>query len=176
MELEKKARGSAFELILSICTGARKYPVITAEDEGYNDALGDIFDYIIKNESSCLMPGTKEQGEWKRDHIVLRKRKDWNDEEYLCEITDKLDTVTSSYTNKEIGFGHYLLDCGYENNLHWYGIRVPGRTVGDIAVDSNGKIVKIEIGQDSIYLTNKYPHNINEQLKQYIGVKIKAIK
>lgn len=176
MDLEKKARGGAFELILSICAGARRYPVIAAEDEGYNDALGDIFDYIIRNESSYLMPGTKEQGEWKRDYIVLHKRKEWNNEEYLCEVTDKLDTVTTSYTSKEHSFGHYLLDCGYENNFRWYGIRVPGRTVGDLAVDSNGKIVKIEIGQDSIYLANKYPHDINEVLKQYIGTKIKAIK
>ncbi len=67
MDLEKKGRGSAFELILSVCAGARKYPVKTERDSGYNDALGDVFDYIIKYEADGLMPGTVRNGLWKRD-------------------------------------------------------------------------------------------------------------
>ncbi|WP_143322738.1 hypothetical protein [Clostridium sp. HBUAS56010] len=67
MDLEKKARGGAFELILSVCAGARKYPATTEMDLGYNNALGDVFDYIIKHESDYLMPGTARNGLWKRD-------------------------------------------------------------------------------------------------------------
>lgn len=67
MDLEKRARGGAFELILSVCAGLRKYPVTTKAEQGYNDALGDVFDYIIKHESDCLMPGTARNGLWVRD-------------------------------------------------------------------------------------------------------------
>jgi len=70
MDTEKKARGTAMELILSVCSGLRKVSAKTPEEEAYNNALGDAFNYIIKNESDCLMPGTVRNGTWKREQNI----------------------------------------------------------------------------------------------------------
>lgn len=70
MDTEKKARGNAMELILSVCSGLRKVPAKTPEEEAYNNALGDVFDYIIKNEHDCLMPGTVQGGTWVREQNI----------------------------------------------------------------------------------------------------------
>lgn len=67
MDEVKLARGSAYELILSLCAGLRKVVPRTEEEIGYNNALGDVFDYIIENQSSYLMPGTVRNGKWARD-------------------------------------------------------------------------------------------------------------
>ena len=52
MSTEKKARGNAMELILSVCSGLRKVPAKAPEDIAYNNALGDVFNYIIEHESA----------------------------------------------------------------------------------------------------------------------------
>lgn len=70
MNTERKARGSAMELILSVCSGLRKVPAKTPEEEAYNNALGDVFDYIIKNEQDCLMSGTVQGGVWNREQNI----------------------------------------------------------------------------------------------------------
>ena len=67
MDEVKLARGSAYELILTVCAGLRKVAPRTEEEYAYNNALGDVFDYIIKNQSSYLMPGTVRNGKWTRD-------------------------------------------------------------------------------------------------------------
>lgn len=67
MDIAKIARGSAMELVLSVCAGLRKICPSTSEDIAYNNALGDVFDYIIENEESVLMPGTVRQGKWTRN-------------------------------------------------------------------------------------------------------------
>lgn len=67
MDEVKLARGSAYEVILSLCAGLRKVAPRSAEEVSYNNALGDIFDYIVENESSYLMPGTVRNGKWTRD-------------------------------------------------------------------------------------------------------------
>lgn len=67
MDEVKLARGSAYELVLSLCSGLRKVAPRSAEEVAYNNALGDIFDYIVVNESSYLMPGTVRNGKWTRD-------------------------------------------------------------------------------------------------------------
>lgn len=70
MDTEKKARGNAMELILSVCSGLRKVPAKTPEEIAYNNALGDVFDYIIKNEQDCLMPGTVQGGTWVQEQNI----------------------------------------------------------------------------------------------------------
>ena len=69
MDEVKRAKGHAYELILSLCAGLRKVAPKSAEEFAYNSALGDIFDYIIENESSYLMPGTVRNGKWARDKL-----------------------------------------------------------------------------------------------------------
>ncbi len=73
MDVEKRAMGNAFELILTVCGGARKSPATNDTDIGYNNALGDIFDYIIKNESDVLLPATVKLGLWTRDENISNK-------------------------------------------------------------------------------------------------------
>lgn len=58
---------SAYEMILSICAGLRKVEPSTPEETAYNNALGDVFDFIIENESDYLIPGTVRGGKWVRD-------------------------------------------------------------------------------------------------------------
>lgn len=70
MDTEKKARGNAMETILSICSGFRKISAKTPEEIAYNNALGDVFDYIIKNEHDCLMPGTVQGGTWVQEQNI----------------------------------------------------------------------------------------------------------
>ncbi len=67
MDEVKLARSSAYELILSVCAGLRKVSPSTVEEVAYNNALGDVFDYIIESQSSFLMPGTVRNGKWVRD-------------------------------------------------------------------------------------------------------------
>ena len=63
-----QAKGMAYELILTVCSGLRKVGIIKPEEVFYNNALGDVFDYIIENCKEYLLPHTVQQGRWKRDH------------------------------------------------------------------------------------------------------------
>lgn len=67
MDEVKFARGSAYEHILSLCAGLRKTCPKTTEEIAYNDALGDVFDWIIETQESVLLPGTARNGKWVRD-------------------------------------------------------------------------------------------------------------
>ena len=51
----------------------KKVPVRNKEDIVYNNALGDIFDYIIENELKVLMPGIARSGKWSREYIEYIK-------------------------------------------------------------------------------------------------------
>lgn len=59
------------------------------------------------------------------------------------------------------------MNCGIENGLHYYGIRVPGRTTGWIAIDSNNVIVDIGISQECI--GKFYNDEVTEVINKYIG-------
>lgn len=72
MNNERQGRTSAFELCLSLLSGLRKVPADNAEDIAYNNALADVFDYIVTNESGSLWPGTVIQGKWVRDKEVVK--------------------------------------------------------------------------------------------------------
>lgn len=50
-------------------------------------------------------------------------------------------------------------------------IRVPGGTVGSIILDEDDDIYKINIDTD--YVIDTYPEDINERIKEFIGVRIK---
>lgn len=75
MEDERRGRISAFELCLSLLSGLRKVPAKNAEDIAYNNALADVFDYIVQNESDSLYASTVKQGKWVRDEAVNGKIK-----------------------------------------------------------------------------------------------------
>lgn len=100
--------------------------------------------------------------------MKLVKNKNYTNDEYRCEITYELDNMCN-YINEAHGYVNYLLDLkGCENDdLWWFGIRVPGRTVGVLATDDNGVIVKCTIGSDCV--GSRYPDNVNEIIKKYIG-------
>ena len=62
---EKQIRISQDETILCLLSGLRKNVCKTSEDVAYNNALGDVFDYIIENHP--VLSSTKNQGKWVRD-------------------------------------------------------------------------------------------------------------
>lgn len=66
-EIRKEARMDSNERFLTILSGARKVGKLTPEDKAYNNALADIFDFIIENESSAIENHTKRCGKWVRD-------------------------------------------------------------------------------------------------------------
>lgn len=63
----RAARISATEGFLTLLSGMRKIPASTPEDEAYNNALADAFDYYIENEPKNLYDFTINQGKWRRD-------------------------------------------------------------------------------------------------------------
>lgn len=65
---------SRWNLFFHFCAGLRKVSPSTNEDIAYNNALGDIFDYIIESEKSVLMPGAVRNGKWVRDKEIFRER------------------------------------------------------------------------------------------------------
>ena len=67
-DIRKETRLNCNESFLTLLSGARKVGSfsLTAEDKAYNNALADIFDYIIENET-LLLEHTKRCGKWVRD-------------------------------------------------------------------------------------------------------------
>lgn len=59
---------AGLETVLGVCDGARKFPVANEYERGYNDALGNIYDYILKYESESLFKSTVKDGLWNRNY------------------------------------------------------------------------------------------------------------
>lgn len=95
-------------------------------------------------------------------NIILKRKYSWNNEEYVCELTDFMnENLDLPLVQK---FGYYIYDIRdiYDNKT--LAIRIPGRTVGCFRIGDNGVIIKCEL------YDNK--NNINEKLKRFIGSKI----
>lgn len=63
----KQAKVSSNELILCLLAGLRKTNVESPEAFGYNEALADVYDYILDAQAENLLPNTVRQGKWIRD-------------------------------------------------------------------------------------------------------------
>ena len=129
MSTEKKARGNAMELILSVCSGLRKVPAKAPEDIAYYNALGDVFNYIIEHESAYLMPGTVLNGKWEQDHSsTIQSRLDRRKSRRRVAIeegTDESDyyfcptcyAIIGTHDEGAAERGSYRPDCGQK--LTW---------------------------------------------------------
>ena len=95
--------------------------------------------------------------------------------EYICELTDKLDSLSGLDKLKHYDiFYHYILADDYCKNIMCLAIRVPGGTVGGIEFDENNIITNIVIDTD--YVVKTYPDNIKEIIKDYIGKTIEYLE
>lgn len=66
-QIRKETRLNCNESFLTLLSGFRKTGVISKEDIAYNAALGDAYDYIVKNEQHNLLEHTVRCGKWVRD-------------------------------------------------------------------------------------------------------------
>ena len=105
--------------------------------------------------------------------MELTKRKPHTNTEFVCELTEDLDGITLLDHDDKIYdfFRHYLMIDEYTINHIKDGIpiRVPGSTVGGVWIDDDNKITKIVLGCGKIM---RYPDDIDDKMKKYIGVKI----
>lgn len=104
--------------------------------------------------------------------MKLSKRRTFNDQ-FVCDLTKELDGITGMDRDHMLDdfYVHYLLIDSYTLKYIKEGIaiRVPGCTIGGIWIDENNIITRISINSNRIV---KYPEDINEIMKKYIGVKI----
>lgn len=90
--------------------------------------------------------------------------------EYRCDLTRELDNISGISKQHFYNiFYHYVLADDWCRNQKYLPIRVPGGTVGGIYFDDNNIIDRIVI--DTKYVV-KYPTNLNELIKKFIGEEI----
>lgn len=87
--------------------------------------------------------------------------------EYLCDLTDELDTLAKLDSGKEFHLYHYIIVDDYGMKEKCLAIRVHGGTVGEIWFDKNNVITKISI--DTKYVVKSYPENVEEIVQKYVG-------
>ncbi len=95
-------------------------------------------------------------------NIILKRKYSWNNEEYVCELTDFINEKFDLPLGQRFGF--YINDTRDIWDNKTLAIRIPGRTVGCIRIDDNGIILNCKFYDDE--------NNINEKLKRFIGSKI----
>ena len=66
-QIRKEEKLFCNEHFLTILSGFRKKGQLTDSDKAYNDALADVYDFIIKHEKNNLFQHTVESGKWVRD-------------------------------------------------------------------------------------------------------------
>lgn len=105
------------------------------------------------------------------DEMKLIYRRSFKDQ-FVCELTRDIDRIVGmKYDHILEDYGHYIYIDEYDlKHLNEpLAIRVPGCTVGAIWLDEDHKITNIELYNGRII---KYPSNINEIMKKYIGVEL----
>lgn len=121
--------------------------------------------------SSVLQKYISKKVEIILDEMELVPRRSFKDQ-FVCKLTKDIDQITG------IGNDHILSDYGhyiYIDDYEWkhlnepLAIRVPGCTVGALWLDEDHKISNIELYNGRIM---KYPSDINETMKKYIGVEL----
>ena len=66
-DTSKEIRTTCNENFLTIISGFRKTGNLSEEDKAYNNALGDVYDFIIENRKDSLHSHTVSCGKWVRD-------------------------------------------------------------------------------------------------------------
>lgn len=100
--------------------------------------------------------------------MKLDNRREWSKNEYICELTKELDSLSMLSESEHYKFFyHYVLIDNVCKEEKCLAIRVPGGTVGNILIDENNVIKRIYIDTD--YVIDTYPHDVNEQVKKFIG-------
>ena len=104
--------------------------------------------------------------------MKLEKCKPWNPDAYVCKLTRRLDELAGLDKQKEYDlFYHYILIDEWDKRNCLMAIRVPGGTVGEIILDEDNDIYQIAV--DTNYVVKTYPDDVNERLKEFIGVRVK---
>ena len=104
--------------------------------------------------------------------MKLEKCKPWNPDAYVCKLTRRLDELAGLDKQEEYDlFYHYLLYDEWDKKHKMLAIRVPGGTVGEIELDEDNDITHIAV--DTNYVIDTYPEDVNERIKEFIGVSIK---
>ncbi len=107
--------------------------------------------------------------------MKLERCKSWNPDAYVCDLTRKLDELAGLDMHKDYDmFYHYILYDEWDKRNCLMAIRVPGGTVGEIILDENDNIYKI--GIDTKYVIDTYPDDVNEKIKEFVGVRIEHEK
>lgn len=102
--------------------------------------------------------------------MILNKAKYFPDD-YLCELTTELDVLSGLNQKDYYDFmHHYILVDDWCLQQKCLAVRVPGGTVGGIIIDSDNKIVNIEI--DRNYVIKTYPEDLDKHMQKYIGERI----
>lgn len=104
--------------------------------------------------------------------MKLEQCKPWDPDVYVCKLTRRLDELAGLDMHKDYDlFYHYVLYDEWDKKHKMLAIRVPGGTVGSATLDDDGDIVSIYIDTD--YVIDTYPEDVNERIKEFIGVRIK---
>ena len=104
--------------------------------------------------------------------MKLVRCKSWNKNAYVYDLTRRLDELAGLDKQKNCDlFYHYILYDDWDKRNCLIAIRVPGGTVGSIILDEDNDIYKINIDTD--YVIDTYPEDVNERIKEFIGVRIK---
>lgn len=99
--------------------------------------------------------------------MKLEHKNNYNEQEFVCDLTRELDEVSGISNNQHYNlYHHYILADEWCRNNKCLAIRVPGGTVGGIWVDNNNVITKIVI--DKNYVVKTYPDNVNKLMEKYI--------
>lgn len=89
------------------------------------------------------------------------------EKEYFCELTEVLDSILGN-PNRNDRFKVYLLDTRrWDPNK--FTIRVPGCSLGYVALDKNNTIIESRIEDHGLKYFNSDP---NELLQKFVGEKL----
>lgn len=109
--------------------------------------------------------------------MKLEPQDKWRKTEFRCDLTRRLDEISQLNQSPYYDFYHHYIvmdKVALEDPLlSALAIRVPGGTVGEIWIDGNNKIVKIQIDRD--YVVKTYPLNTHEVIAKFIGETIEII-
>lgn len=103
------------------------------------------------------------------------KRNGRDNDDCVCDLTKFLDSVCSCIDLTYKSYCHYIVCDKASRADRVLLLRVPGRTVGAIHLDSSSDTISyIEIL--NTYKLSDYPSNIDEQLSKYIGATLEFVE
>ena len=91
-----------------------------------------------------------------------------NLQEYYCDLTRELDSIIG--LSQDQHWKHYISMI----NGKILAIRIPGGTIGGVWFDDDNVITKVLVDTE-YYVVKKYPKDLNEKLKHFVGEKIEIV-